>query len=146
MRNIFLKSMAKIFIKTKRWPTVARYATKAVEPLHYLYMKSFHNMDLKSAVCVLVSQIPKGKVLGYGHVAILIGRPNHARHVGFALSALPSNTTIPWWRVIRSDGSIALQGDIIRGPLQIRKLRAEKVVFKGNKVDMNKSKWDAQIW
>ena len=138
--------MQKLFIQTKGWRTILRYATKTVEQRDKQNMQSFRNMDLKSAVCALVSQIPRGKVLGYGHVAMLIGRPNHARHVGFALSALPNSTTIPWWRVIRSDGSIALQGDIIRGPLQITKLHAENVIFKGSKVDMQKCRWDAQIW
>ena len=59
-----------------------------------LPFSTLHKMDLQKAVYLLVSQIPSGYVLGYGHVATFIGRPNHARHVGFALSALPANTNI----------------------------------------------------
>ena len=89
----------------------------------------------------LTSQIPHGKVLGYGHVAALIGKPRHARHVGNALKALPLHSNVPWWRVIRSDGTIAMQGDILRGPLQIKHLSAELVSFRGEKVDMKKARW-----
>ena len=78
--------------------------------------------------------------MGYGDVAAKVGYPGRARHVGFVLSRL-IDSDVPWWRVIRSDGSIALQGDPIRGPIQITKLKAEAVAFRGKKVDMTLCRW-----
>ena len=89
--------------------------------------------------------IPKGKVLGYGHLAALIGKPRHARHVGTALQKSSAKDKIPWWRVVRSNGSIAMQGDPLRGPLQRRYLQREKVSFSGANVNMKESRWIPEL-
>jgi methylated-DNA-protein-cysteine methyltransferase-like protein len=47
----------------------------------------------------VVRHIPKGRVATYGVVARLAGRPGAARTVGWALSALPDDNDVPWWRV-----------------------------------------------
>ena len=99
----------------------------------------------RAEVYALVERIPEGKVLGYGDVAGLLGWPGYARHVGYALSDLPSPTDVPWWRVLRSDGSIAMQGDPSRGPVQLARLRSEAVVFRGAKVDMRCCRWEPDI-
>ena len=111
-------------------------------------IKSLHEMKFKEAVYALVARIPPGKVLGYGHVAALIGRPRNARQVGFALSNLEHGTKVPWWRVIRSDGSVALQGDIHRGPIQIQNLRSENIAFNGSRINMKIYRWtpDVESW
>ena len=100
------------------------------------------NVDTKfrNAVLEAVYAIPYGQVMGYKDVACKIGYPTYARHVGFVLSAT-FDEDVPWWRVIRSDGSIALQGDPIRGPIQIQKLKEEKVPFLGSKVDISKCRY-----
>ena len=89
----------------------------------------------------MVQTIPAGNVMSYGDVAKAIGMPRHARHVGYALSSLEPQTTVPWWRVIRTDGSIAMQGDMVRGPKQVALLKSESVSFKGQKVDMRRHRW-----
>ena len=96
----------------------------------------------RDSVYAVVSEIPHGRVLGYGHVAARLGHPRMARQVGWALSALEPGSTVPWWRVIRSNGSIALQGDPNRGPLQRRLLLDEGVVFEEDLVDMRRFRWD----
>ena len=45
-----------------------------------LFQADFIEFDV--AVHALTKQLPVGKVLGYGHLASLIGKPRHARHVG----------------------------------------------------------------
>jgi methylated-DNA-protein-cysteine methyltransferase-like protein len=95
----------------------------------------------RDAVEAVVSAIPAGRVLGYGQVAALLGRPRAARQVGYALAALDPGTTVPWWRVLRTDGSIALQGDPTRGPLQAAALRAEGVEVLDHRVDMAAVGW-----
>lgn len=96
----------------------------------------------RRAVYAAVALIPAGRVLGYGHVATLLGSPRAARQVGYALAALEPGTDVPWWRVVRSDGTIALQGDPGRGPEQARRLAAEDVAVHDWRVDMAARRWD----
>src|SRR5436189_5708112 len=56
----------------------------------------------------IVRHIPRGRVATYGLVARLAGRPGAARTVGWALSALPDDTDVPWWRVLNAAGRISL--------------------------------------
>ena len=58
----------------------------------------------------VVRHIPRGRVATYGIVARLAGRPGAARTVGWALSALPEDNDVPWWRVINAAGRISFSG------------------------------------
>lgn len=72
-----------------------------------------------------VRAIPRGQVRSYAQVALYAGRPGAARGVGHELTGLSEQRQrdVPWWRVIRSDGTLA--------PLvaheQAQRLRAEGV-------------------
>lgn len=103
-----------------------------------------HDLGFRRAVWAAVRLIPHGRVLGYGHVATLLGSPRAARQVGYALAALEPGTDVPWWRVLRSDGSIALQGDPARGPLQERLLRGEGIAVREHQVDMDHFRWEPE--
>lgn len=92
-------------------------------------------------VYVLVRSIPAGRVMGYGHVSAALGHAHMARQVGWALAALPAATDVPWQRVIRSNGTIALQGEPVRGMLQVRLLRDEGVEVVNDRVDMTRFGW-----
>jgi len=46
-------------------------------------------------------------VATYGQVARLAGLPGHARLVGYAMSALPEDSPIPWHRVVNAKGEIS---------------------------------------
>jgi methylated-DNA-protein-cysteine methyltransferase-like protein len=49
----------------------------------------------------IVARVPRGKVVTYGQVAALAGRPHGAREVGYALSALRGAAhRLPWHRVL----------------------------------------------
>ena len=71
-----------------------------------------------------VRAIPRGKVAAYGDVT-----PGAPRHAGRVLSESPE-PDVPWWRVVRADGSLA------KGHRQKELLRAEGVRFRGDRVDM----------
>ena len=64
-------------------------------------------------VYAVVRRIPRGRVTSYGRVARMLGRPNAARAVGYALGALgdrqrgPHSPQVPWYRVINSVGRIS---------------------------------------
>jgi methylated-DNA-protein-cysteine methyltransferase-like protein len=82
----------------------------------------------------LVKRIPKGMVMSYGGVARQCGSPRSARYVGFALHALPAGSTVPWWRVVNSQGRISNQFSPIE---QRRRLEDEGVVVNDElRIDM----------
>lgn len=60
--------------------------------------------DFYAEVYDVVRQIPAGKVLSYGHIAELIGWPNHARLVGRAMHDTPLALNLPCHRVVNSAG------------------------------------------
>ncbi|KAJ7068684.1 MGMT family protein [Mycena amicta] len=68
--------------------------------------------EFHAAVYDTVRQIPAQKVTSYGHIAKLVGMPNHSRHVGQALKFLTADTTppVPWHRVVSSSGTISSRG------------------------------------
>ncbi|MGB7684556.1 MAG: MGMT family protein [Solirubrobacterales bacterium] len=71
-----------------------------------------------------VREIPPGFVRTYGDVSP--GAPRFAGSVLFAAD----EPDLPWWRVVRADGSLA------KGARQRAHLLAEGVPFRGEKVDM----------
>ena len=77
---------------------------------------------------------------------MLLGRPRTARQVGYALAALEPGTDVPWWRVVRSNGTVAMQGDPSRGARQIALLRADGVdVSDQGRIDLSVARWEAPI-
>ncbi len=62
-------------------------------------------------IYAVVRRVPKGRVTTYGNVARIAGLPGHARQVGYALSALPKGTSVPWHRVINAQGKLSLERD-----------------------------------
>jgi methylated-DNA-protein-cysteine methyltransferase-like protein len=82
--------------------------------------------------------IPRGKVSSYGKVAVAAGLPNGARQTVRVLHSLTEKYDLPWHRVIRSDGSIALEEGVGR-ELQMELLRSEGVeVSADGRVDMQR--------
>lgn len=92
----------------------------------------------------VVCAIPFGQVATYGDVAAALGSPRVARHVGWALSALPADTDAPWHRVINAQGAISSKGDVVRAELQRRRLEGEGVVF-GESGRLRLSDWRARL-
>jgi methylated-DNA-protein-cysteine methyltransferase-like protein len=58
-------------------------------------------------VYAVVRRVPTGRVATYGQVARVAGLGDHARMVGYALAALPNETTVPWHRVINAQGTVS---------------------------------------
>jgi methylated-DNA-protein-cysteine methyltransferase-like protein len=82
--------------------------------------------------------VPKGKVSCYRDIALAAGLPNGARQVVRILHSMTKKHKLPWQRIIRADGTIAL--DSCRGgDTQATMLRAEGVeVSKTGRVDMGR--------
>ena len=81
-----------------------------------------------------VLQIPPGKVASYGQIADLAGLPGRARLVGKALGYAPGELAVPWFRVLRSDRSLAFEPGSDPANLQRQLLLAEGVLLKNNRV------------
>jgi methylated-DNA-protein-cysteine methyltransferase-like protein len=81
--------------------------------------------------------IPRGRVSSYGDIARRAGFQNGARQVVRALHSQSEKYNLPWYRVIRADGFIALEGE--GRALQIKLLKREGVkVSSAGKVDLAK--------
>jgi methylated-DNA-protein-cysteine methyltransferase-like protein len=80
-------------------------------------------------IYAVVRSIPRGKVLTYGRVAMLLNVPRGARAVGWALHALPAGTDVPWHRVINAQGGISIRGNPLAEERQRELLEAEDVKF-----------------
>ena len=69
-------------------------------------MAYFQNV-FDTAIWKVVSSISSGRVMGYGEVARAAGYPRHARMVSKAMSRSPE--PLPWYRVVRSDRTLAFE-------------------------------------
>ena len=67
-----------------------------------------------------------------------------ARAVGFALNQLPEGSDIPWQRVINSQGKVSPRRNSEGHLVQQLILEEEGIVFKDEKVDLNKYRWQAE--
>lgn len=67
------------------------------------------NLDSPRAIAILatINAIPEGRLSTYGLIAQQAGYPGNARFVGQLLKHLPEHSTIPWFRVINSQGKIS---------------------------------------
>ena len=101
--------------------------------------------DFSSRVYALVRRVPRGRAVSYGGVAAMLGSPRAARGVGTALSALPPDTDVPWWRVVNRNGQISIRGEPGLAALQRRLLEREGVRFDdGGRLDWERFGWSGR--
>jgi methylated-DNA-protein-cysteine methyltransferase-like protein len=98
-------------------------------------------------VYAVVRRIPRGRVTSYGRVAQMLGRPNAARAVGYALAALADkrklDPPLPWYRVINHAGRISTPDMDGGANQQMRLLRAEGVAVSDDlRVDLSVYLWE----
>jgi methylated-DNA-protein-cysteine methyltransferase-like protein len=97
------------------------------------------NSQFKDAIFVLVAQIPSGKVMTYGQIAVLCGHPGAARVVGQVAHFGPPD--LPWQRVVNAQGGLAA-GFVPDGRTgQARMLAQEGVIIEGEKLNMKEYLW-----
>lgn len=98
------------------------------------------SLGIRIAVQSVVVRIPKGRVCTYGEVARLAGFPRHARMVGRCM-----DDSIPWQRVINSQGKVSPRGLNGNDDLQRVLLEAEGVKFGENgRVDLKRYGWSGE--
>jgi methylated-DNA-protein-cysteine methyltransferase-like protein len=105
--------------------------TKRSEPTERTYAR----------VYAVVRQIPPGRVATYGQIAAIVGNCT-ARMVGYALASLPSDSDVPWQRVINAQGKISPRGDNLGAAVQQDLLEEEGVLFSPDrKVRLTAYRW-----
>ncbi|MGH8463663.1 MAG: MGMT family protein [Pseudomonas sp.] len=98
-------------------------------------------MARRTALYVVLGQVPSGKVVSYGQLAELAGLGRAARWVGRTLSQLPTDTQLPWHRVLGAGGRLSLASGPPSGDEQRARLRAEGISVHNNRVDMLRHGW-----
>ncbi|MDG2303665.1 MAG: MGMT family protein [Candidatus Binatia bacterium] len=99
--------------------------------------------DLYKKFYAVVRRVPCGKVATYGQIAILAGYPRHARHVGFALRALPEGSKVPWHRILNSRGEVSSRSFPGPDTLQRRLLEDENVKFSSKgRISLDRYGWE----
>ena len=73
-----------------------------------------------------------GQVMGYGEVARAAGLPRYSRMVAAAMGRSPE--PLPWYRVVKSDRTLAFEPDSEPYRNQTLLLKQEGVLFESNKV------------
>lgn len=89
----------------------------------------------------IIKEIPTGKVMTYGGVAVAAGNLRGARQVSRILHSMSKSHELPWHRIINSKGEISLTGE----GLELQKMLLEKEgiqVYNGNKVDLNEYEYN----
>jgi methylated-DNA-protein-cysteine methyltransferase-like protein len=97
-------------------------------------------------IYAVVRRIPEGRVATYGQVASLAGLAGHARQVGYALHALPNETTVPWHRVVNARGGVSLRsmagGELVqRGLLEREGIRFDP----SGRVPLARVRWAPRV-
>jgi len=96
-----------------------------------------------------VQLIPFGKVACYGQIADLAGLPGRARLVGKALGKVPEcgwqNESVPWFRVINSQGKISFPPGSEYFEKQKQLLQDEQVVIIGTRVKLRDFQWQPDL-
>lgn len=93
----------------------------------------------------VVKRIPKGKVSTYGQIATLT-QCSGPRQVGYALHGTPKGESIPWHRVINSQGRISLPKGSESHDIQRLLLESEGIVIdETGKVSLKKFQWKPSV-
>ncbi|QVQ54024.1 MGMT family protein [Spiractinospora alimapuensis] len=93
--------------------------------------------DYAERVLDVVERIPSGRVMSYGDVAEYLGEGG-PRQVGAVMSTWGGG--VPWWRVIRADGSLPPQHQVRAAS----HYAAEGTPMRPDRrrVDMRVARWD----
>jgi methylated-DNA-protein-cysteine methyltransferase-like protein len=96
--------------------------------------------NYRERVYEIVRRIPVGRVMTYGQIAEILGEGYTPRTVGFVMHA--ADDTVPWQRVINSQGACSTGRVILPVDLQQRMLESEGVVFnEKGRCDLGRYRW-----
>lgn len=98
-------------------------------------------IEPEQRIYAVLAAIPSGVVVTYGQVAELAGLPRAARLVGTTLRKLPSDSQLPWHRVINASGKISMPKDSPGFARQKKRLQEEDVVVADGRISLKQFRW-----
>lgn len=104
-----------------------------------------NNLSPMAKIWHIVAMIPPGKVSSYGKVADFAGLPGRARYVSKALKSAPEHLSLPWHRVLNSQGKISFEKHSVSFQEQMELLRIEGVTVNCGKVDLSEFEWQPDM-
>lgn len=103
------------------------------------------NFDFYKRAAIVCRAIPYGKTATYGQIALLCGKPENARQVGYALNRGRLGEGIPAHRVVNARGILSGAAAFETADMQKRLLEKEGVTVQftpyGWQVDRKKDGW-----
>ena len=96
--------------------------------------------ELATRVLAVIEQIPSGRVLTYGDVAALAPAPT-PRDVGQVLLRHGEREGVPWWRVLRVDGTPPPH--LLERQLALLRAEGTPLAPSGAAVDLHRARWAA---
>jgi methylated-DNA-protein-cysteine methyltransferase-like protein len=97
-------------------------------------------MKFAPAVYALLRRVPRGRVVTYGQVAALVGRPRAPRAVGGAMRDCPDD--VPWHRVVNAQGAISRRRQGTGALTQRIRLEQEGVRLRRGRVRLREYRWE----
>ena len=97
--------------------------------------------DTAARVLAVVRRIPSGRVLTYGDVAALAEAEVTARDVGQVLLRHGEQQDVPWWRVLRADGTPPPH--LLDRQLALLRDEGTPLAPSGTAVDLHAARWAA---
>ena len=103
--------------------------------------KQVNEQTYRERVYKIVRAIPPGKVMTYGQIAEILGEGYTPRTVGYVMHAADTQT-VPWQRVINSQGACSTGRITAPVNLQQKMLEDEGVKFnEKGRCDLNVYRW-----
>jgi len=103
-------------------------------------MKIVDDKSYRGRVYDIVKQIPAGRVMTYGQLALILGEGYTARTIGYVMHG--SEDGVPWHRVMNSQGKCSTGRLTIPMNLQHELLEAEGLIFnEKGKCDLGEFQW-----
>lgn len=101
--------------------------------------------EAQQRIYAAIAAIPPGRVASYGAIAAHAGLPGRARLVGRLLGEVPDDLELPWFRVLRASGHIAMPPGSRGFREQARRLKAEGVEVVNGRVPLSRFGLDADL-
>jgi methylated-DNA-protein-cysteine methyltransferase-like protein len=101
--------------------------------------------DRDARIYAAIAAIPRGRVASYGAIASRAGLPGRARLVGRLLGETPEGMQLPWHRVLRAGGKIALPVGSRGFREQCRLLQSEGIEVRHGRVPLSRFGLDGDL-
>ncbi len=95
-------------------------------------------MTLQSEVLSLLAIIPNGKVVTYGQIAKILGRPKASRVVGNILHRNLEPDRFPCYKVVNATGKLSSHYAYGGLTAQAKRLRHDGIIVQGDRVDLKR--------